>query len=173
MIYGQALRVIIRGPASIKVLKETSRSRMNRFSLQVVPSTLLAFAATAVSQLPVLQLLLLIGLQLYFLLHGKGHFEPDPEGDMEYQQFFTDRLDEIDSLGPRARENTFGLLQEGVFGIEKKQATAEQRRQREFSKIQLQVIQEQAAKEKAEEQESGDGKGDGEGSGEGKGEDGG
>ena len=102
---------------------------------------------------------------MYFLLHGKGHFESDPEGDGEYLHFFNDRLDEIYYLGPRTKERVFGLLQEEVYGTEKKQATAEQKRQREFSKIQLQVIQAQAAKEEAEEQSSGKGGSEDEGRG--------
>ena len=54
MVHCQALRVIIHGPASIKVLKEASHSRKNQFGLQTIPATLLAFAATAVSQPTVL-----------------------------------------------------------------------------------------------------------------------
>jgi hypothetical protein len=46
-------------------------------------------------------------------------------------------------------------LQEEVFGLKKKEATAEQRRQDEFSATQLQAIKSQAAREEAEEEGSG------------------
>ena len=54
-IYGQALRVIIRGPASINILKNTARSRMNRFGIySKVPPAIVAFSATVVNCLDLL-----------------------------------------------------------------------------------------------------------------------
>ena len=93
----------------------------------------------------------LISSQIYFILHGLGPFESDPEGDEEYQQFFDDRLAEIHALGHASNARLFDYLDEEVFGIQQKQATAEQKRQKEFSKIQLQAIEAQAAIEDAEE----------------------
>jgi len=90
--------------------------------------------------------------QIYFILHGTGNFESDPEGEAEYQVFFTNRLAEIQALGHKSRERIFGTLEEEVFGIKKKQATAEQMRQRRFSEARLQEIITQAAIE-AEEQD--------------------
>lgn len=51
LTHDQALRVVMRGPSSIHILKNPSRSRMNRFGLRHVPATLLAFVATVVSEL--------------------------------------------------------------------------------------------------------------------------
>ena len=93
-------------------------------------------------------------MQIYFLLHGAGNFESNPEGDEEYKNFFSDRVDEINELGPRTHKQLFGFLEEEVFGV-KKEATAEQRRQKEFSAAQLQAIKAQAAREEAEEEGSG------------------
>lgn len=61
------------------------------------------------------------------------------------------RLEEIHALGPKTKKNLFNFLDEQVFGVKRKQATAEQKRQREFSDAQLQAIKAQAAKEDAEE----------------------
>jgi len=47
----QALRVFLRGPSSIQVLKNPSRSRINRFGISYVTPALVAFVATVVSQL--------------------------------------------------------------------------------------------------------------------------
>lgn len=94
-------------------------------------------------------------MQIYFLLHGAGNFESNPEGDEEYKNFFSDRVDEINELGPRTHKQLFGFLEEEVFGVKKKEATAEQRRQKEFSAAQLQAIKAQAAREEAEEEGSG------------------
>ena len=51
LTFGQALCVIIRGPGSIKTLKNPSRSRMNRFGLHTISPPLLAFTTTVVSLL--------------------------------------------------------------------------------------------------------------------------
>lgn len=45
---------------------------------------------------------------------------------------------------------------EEVFGVKRKEATAEQRRQREFSAAQLQAIMEEAAMEEAEKEHADD-----------------
>lgn len=129
---------------------------MNRFGLRTIPTTLLAFAATVVGWLGLLQFLSLIGLQIYFVLHGTGNFESDPEGDEEYQLFFTDRLEEINALGLKSRKHLFNFLEEEVFGVKQKQATAEQKRQKKFSDAQLQEIKAQAEREDAEEKSSSD-----------------
>jgi len=136
------------------VLKNPSRSRMNRFGLRTIPPALLAFAATVVGWLEIFQFLSLIGLQIYFVLHGAGNFESDPEGDEEYQFFFIHRLEEIHALGPKSRKHLFNFLEEEVFGVKQKQATAEQKRQKKFSDAQLQEIKAQAAREDAEEKSS-------------------
>ena len=133
-------------------MKNPSRSRINRYGFQKVPPVLLAFIATVVSLLKLLPFLPLIGFQIYFLLHGTGNFKSDPEGEEEYQAFFTDRLAEIQALGHKSREHIFGFLEEEVFGVKKKQATAEQLRQKRFSETRLQEIKTQAALEDAEEQ---------------------
>ena len=163
----QALRVILRGPSSIKILKNPSRSRVNRFGFQKIPPVLLAFTTTVVSWLKSLPFLLLISLQIYFILHGTGNFESDPEGDEEYQLFFTTRLVEIQALGHKSREHIFGFLEEEVFGVKRKQATAEQIRQKRFSEARLQEIRAQAALEDAEEQDEEDGSNEGHEGGEG------
>lgn len=103
-----------------------------------------------------LPLLSLIGLQIYFVLHGKGNFENNPEGDEGYQLFFANRLKEIYSLGPKSRKHVFGFLEEEVFGVKRKEETAEQRRQKEFSNAKLQEIEAQAAREGIEEQGASD-----------------
>lgn len=95
----------------------------------------------------------LITPQIYFILHGSGPFESNPEGDEEYQEFFWDRLGEILALGHISKARLFDYLDEEVFGIRRKQATAEQMRQKEFSKVQLQAIQAQAEVEDAEKEE--------------------
>ena len=95
--------------------------------------------------------LLLINFQLYFIFHGTGSFESDPEGDEEYQLFFANRLEEICSLGPVSTRHIFDFLEEEVIGVERKQTSAEQKRQKEFSDAQLQEVGVQAAKEDAEE----------------------
>lgn len=104
----------------------------------------------------------MISLQVYYLLCGTGSFESDPEGEEEYQTFFAARLEEIVALGPKSWKRIFGFLTEEVFGIKRKLATAEQRRQKEFSMVRLQEIRAQAAQEDAEEQdeEGGEGEGD-------------
>jgi len=91
-----------------------------------------------------------------------GNFESNPEGDEEYQLFFTDRLEEIHALGPKSERHIFDFLEEEVFGVKQKQATAEQRRQKEFSNARLQEIKAQAAKEDAGEKGIGDQDGEGE-----------
>jgi len=55
------------------------------------------------------------------------------------------------SLGPKSLAHLYAHLDEEVFGIKRKEATAEQRKQREFSKRRLQEIKAQAAREEAEE----------------------
>ena len=89
---------------------------------------------------------------IYFILHGTGTFGSDPEGDEEYQLFFANRLEEIQALGHISAERIFGFLEEEVYGIKRKEATAEQRRQREFSGTRLEEIRAQAAREDAEEE---------------------
>ena len=124
---------------------------MNRFGLRTIPPPLLAFAATVVSWLKLLKFLSLIGLQIYFVLHGTGNFESNPEGDEEYQLFFANRLQEIYALGPKSKKHIFDFLEEEVFGVKQKQGTAEQKRQKEFSDARLQEIKLQAAREDTEE----------------------
>lgn len=148
--------MIIHGPGSINILKNPSRSRKNRFNMQGVPAVLLAFTATVVGYLDFILVLTLTGLQLYFLLHGAGNFESNPEGDEDHKNFFSNRVDEINALGPRTHKQLFSFLEEEVFGVKKKEATAEQRRQKELSAAQLQAIKAQAAREEAEEEGSGD-----------------
>ena len=70
--------------------------------------------------------------------------------------FYANRIEEINALGPTSRKHIFEFLEEEVFGVKRKQATAEQRRQQQFSDSQLQAIRAQAAKEEAEEQGAGD-----------------
>ena len=122
----------------------------------------LHFTTTVVSLLKLLPFLLLISFQIYFILHGTGNFESDPEGDEEYKVFYDNRVEEINALGPTSRKHIFEFLEEEVFGVRRKQATAEQRRQQEFSDSQLQAIRAQAAREEEEEEDIGDeqGKGD-------------
>ena len=55
------------------------------------------------------------------------------------------------ALGPKSFACLRGHWTEEVFGIKRKEATAEQRRQMEFSRRQLQEITAQAAREDAEE----------------------
>lgn len=74
-----------------------------------------------------------------------------------------DRLREIDALGPRSKKKIFDFLDEEVFGVKRKQATAEQKRQRKFSEAQLQAIEAQAEREDAEEGDVDDEKGENEG----------
>ena len=136
---------------------------MNQFGIQAIPPPLLAFVATVVNQLKQFLFSFLTSLQIYFILHGKGNFESDPEGDEEYQLFFVNRMKEIYALGPKSRKHLFDFLDEEVFGVKRKQATAEQRRQREFSNTQLQAIEAQAAKEDAEQGSVGDEQSEGEG----------
>lgn len=62
-----------------------------------------------------------------------------------------DRCDDLLSLGHKSLTRLFGRLNEEVFGIKRKEATAEQRRQREFSRRRLQEIRAQAAIEDMEE----------------------
>ena len=105
-----------------------------------------------VSQLKSPLLSLLICSQIYFILHGSGSFESNPEGIKEYQKFFKDRVSEIQALGPISSARLFGYLDEEVFGVQQKVATAEQKRQEEFSKTQLEVIKTQAAMEGIDEE---------------------
>ena len=51
-------------------------------------------------------------------------------------------------------------MEEEVFGVKRKQATAEQKRQKEFSDVRLQEIKAQAAKEDDEEQNASDQQGE-------------
>lgn len=143
--------MVLRGPSSIQTLKNPSRSRINRFGLTSVPAALVPFIATVVCQLKLPMFSCLIGFQIYFLLRGSGSFEYDPEGDEEYEGFFRDRYEEMVALGPKSLSRLLGRLDEEVFGIKRKEATAEQKRQREFSKRRLQEIKAQAAREDAEE----------------------
>lgn len=150
--YGQALHVIIRGPASINILKNAARSRMNRFGIySKIPPAIIAFSATVVKYLNLLLFSSLTSPQIYFLLIGEGNFEIDPEGTQGYRKFFNDRFDEIVDLGPKSRTQLFEFLEEEVFGTKQKESTAEERRQREFSTAQRQAIRAQAAKEEEEE----------------------
>jgi hypothetical protein len=105
--------------------------------------------------------LTLINLQIYFLLQGSGKFESDSEGGDEYKNFFADRAKEIRALGPRADQKLYDFLEGEVFGVKRKELTAEQRRQKKFSAAQLHAIEEQAAREEAEEEEYAGKKSDG------------
>ena len=84
------------------------------------------------------------------ILSSSWDRQPNPEGDEEYQGFFIDRVEEINALGPRAYQQLFDSLQEEVFGLKRKEATEEQKRQKEFSYAQLQKIKVQAAREEGE-----------------------
>lgn len=92
----------------------------------------------------------LISSQIYFILHGSGFFESNPEGDEDYQDFFAARLADIQALGQKSSAHLFDHLNEEVFGIQQKKATAEQKRQKAFSEAKLQEIQAQAEIEDAE-----------------------
>ena len=61
----------------------------------------------------------------------------------------------MNALGPERLTLLYNRLDEEVFGIKRKEATAEQRRQREFSKRRLEEIRAQAAREEAEEKDTG------------------
>ena len=89
--------------------------------MQGVPAVLLAFTATVVGYLDFILVLTLTGLQLYFLLHGAGNFESNPEGDEDHKNFFSNRVDEINALGPRTHKQLFSFLEEEVFGVKKKE----------------------------------------------------
>jgi hypothetical protein len=98
---------------------------MNQFGFQIIPPALLALTTTVVSWLKLHLFFPLIGFQIYFILHGTGNFESDPEGDEEYRLFFLSRLQEIHELGPISRKHIFDFLEEEVFGVKRKQATEE------------------------------------------------
>ena len=98
--------------------------------------------------------LLLIDLQINFILRGSNSFEYDPEGDEEYEGFFNARCEDIAALGQKSLNCLLDHLNEEVFGTKRKEATAEQRRQKEFSKRQLEEIKAQAAIEDAEEEDA-------------------
>ena len=57
------------------------------------------------------------------------------------------------ALGPKSGQHVVDLLQDEVIGIKRKKASAEQRRQKEFSVAKLQVIKAEAASEEVEEGE--------------------
>jgi len=51
--------------------------------------------------------------------------------------FFRARCEEMVALAPQSLTRLLGRFDEDVFGIKRKEATAEQRRQKEFSKRRL------------------------------------
>lgn len=138
-------------------LKNPSRARANRFGINSVPYALIPTAATIVSWLGSSLFLFLIGFQLYFILHGSGSFEYDPEGDEEYETFWGDRWEEMGALGPASKSRLYGYLNAEVFGNKQRGPTAEMAQQTAFSQqrlkeIKAQALLEGAAKEDAEEE---------------------